>query len=72
MLIDGALVAASDRRRVPDDQPGHRRGARAWRPTPPPADLDRAIGAARRAFDESSWSTDVALRVRCLRQLQRR
>ena len=33
------------------------------------ADMDRAIGAARRAFDESSWSTDVALRVRCLRQL---
>ena len=34
------------------------------------ADLDDAIGAARRAFDESSWSTDVAFRVRCLRQLR--
>jgi aldehyde dehydrogenase (NAD+) len=33
------------------------------------ADLDAAIGAARRAFDESGWSTDVDLRVRCLRQL---
>ncbi|MCD9624082.1 aldehyde dehydrogenase family protein [Rhabdothermincola salaria] len=33
------------------------------------ADLERAIAAARRAFDESGWSTDVALRVRCLRQL---
>ncbi|MCW2549793.1 MAG: aldehyde dehydrogenase, partial [Mycobacterium sp.] len=34
------------------------------------ADMDAAIGAARRAFDEGSWSTDVAFRVRCLRQLQ--
>jgi aldehyde dehydrogenase (NAD+) len=28
-----------------------------------------AIAAARRAFDTTSWSTDVALRVRCLEQL---
>ena len=34
------------------------------------ADMDAAITAARRAFDEGIWSTDVALRVRCLRQLQ--
>lgn len=34
------------------------------------ADMDAAIGAARRAFDESGWSTDVALRVRCVRQLR--
>ena len=33
-------------------------------------DIDAAIAAARRAFDETSWSTDVAFRVRCLRQLQ--
>ena len=33
-------------------------------------DLDAAIAAARRAFDETRWSTDVALRIRCLRQLQ--
>jgi len=32
------------------------------------ADMDAAIGAARRAFDETSWSTDIALRVRVLRQ----
>ncbi|MDO9457630.1 aldehyde dehydrogenase [Nocardioides sp.] len=32
-------------------------------------DVDAAIAAARRAFDESDWSTDVDLRVRCLRQL---
>ena len=32
-------------------------------------DIDRAIAAARRAFDETGWATDVDLRVRCLRQL---
>ena len=35
-----------------------------------PDDLDEALDAARRAFDDTGWSTDVALRVRCLRQLQ--
>jgi aldehyde dehydrogenase (NAD+) len=34
------------------------------------ADMDRAIEAARRAFDSTDWSTDVALRVRCIRQLR--
>ncbi|WP_254126970.1 aldehyde dehydrogenase [Aquihabitans sp. G128] len=34
------------------------------------ADLDAAIGAARRAFDTTDWSTDPAFRARCLRQLQ--
>ena len=33
-------------------------------------DMDEAIGAARRAFDETSWSTDKELRKRCLFQLQ--
>ncbi len=35
-----------------------------------PADVDAAISAARLAFDKTNWSTDVALRVRSLRQLQ--
>jgi aldehyde dehydrogenase (NAD+) len=35
-----------------------------------PADMDAAIGAARQAFDSSDWSTNLALRVACLRQLQ--
>ncbi|MBB3749920.1 aldehyde dehydrogenase (NAD+) [Mycolicibacterium sp. BK634] len=34
------------------------------------ADMDRAIAAARSAFDDSDWSRDVALRVHCLRQLR--
>ena len=33
------------------------------------AEMQRAIGAARRAFDESDWSTNRALRRRCLEQL---
>ncbi len=56
------------RRDVPDPQPGHRdeigAGARRHR-----RDVDAAIAAARRAFDETDWSTNVELRVRCLRQL---
>jgi aldehyde dehydrogenase (NAD+) len=33
-------------------------------------DMGRAIDAARRAFDDTDWSTNVELRVRCIRQLQ--
>jgi aldehyde dehydrogenase (NAD+) len=35
------------------------------------SDMDRAIGAARRAFDQTSWSTDTAFRVACVRQLHK-
>jgi aldehyde dehydrogenase (NAD+) len=34
------------------------------------ADMQRAIDAARRAFDETGWSTDRALRKHCLEQLR--
>ena len=34
------------------------------------ADMHRAIDAARRAFDETDWSTDRSFRKRCLEQLQ--
>lgn len=33
------------------------------------ADMHRAIDAARRSFDETDWSTNHALRKRCLEQL---
>jgi aldehyde dehydrogenase (NAD+) len=33
-------------------------------------EMQRAIDAARRAFDDTDWSTDRALRKRCLQQLQ--
>jgi len=35
-----------------------------------PDDVRRAVDAARRAFDETSWSTDHKLRARCIEQLQ--
>ncbi|MEY8014167.1 aldehyde dehydrogenase [Mycobacterium servetii] len=35
-----------------------------------PDDMGRAIDAARRAFDDTDWSRDTALRVRCVRQLR--
>jgi len=34
------------------------------------ADVHRAIDAARRAFDETTWSTDRAFRKHCLEQFQ--
>ena len=34
------------------------------------ADMDRAIAAARRAFDTTAWAVDSELRVRCVRQLR--
>ena len=33
-------------------------------------DMDRAIAAARRAFDESDWPTNHAFRLQCLQQLK--
>lgn len=33
-------------------------------------DMDAAIAAARRAFDDTGWATDRVLRKRCLAQLQ--
>ena len=33
------------------------------------ADMNRAIDAARRSFDETDWSTNHQLRKRCLEQL---
>src|ERR1700712_3229163 len=33
------------------------------------ADMERAVGAARRAFDETDWSRDLDFRFHCLTQL---
>jgi aldehyde dehydrogenase (NAD+) len=35
-----------------------------------PEEMEAAIAAARRAFDETDWSTNVAFRRKCLAQLQ--
>ena len=67
-LIDGKLVGASDGATYPILNPAN--GTQIGvAPDGTAADMEAAIAAARRAFDETDWSTDHALRLRCLRQL---
>ncbi|MDB5670935.1 MAG: Aldehyde Dehydrogenase [Alphaproteobacteria bacterium] len=68
MLIDGALVPASSGAVFDNINPATEAvigvtadGTRE--------DFDRAIGAARRAFDTGSWSRDNTFRAHCLRQI---
>jgi aldehyde dehydrogenase (NAD+) len=69
LYVDGSLVPASDGGAMPvvDPSTGEQIGEAADGTA---ADMERAIAAARRAFDETPWSHDAALRGRCLRQLQ--
>jgi aldehyde dehydrogenase (NAD+) len=68
LLVDGKLVPARDGRTFENVNPA------TEEVLGPCADASRddvlhAVAAARRAFDETGWSTDAALRARCLRQL---
>jgi len=67
-LIDGQLVAASNGASFDNIDPATEEvlGSCA---DGTKEDMEAAITAARRAFDESDWSHDHALRARCLRQL---
>lgn len=67
-LVDGVLGAASGGATYPilDPATGLEIGVA---PDSTTDDVEAAIAAARRAFDQTDWSTNVALRVRCLRQL---
>jgi aldehyde dehydrogenase (NAD+) len=69
MLIDGALVDAATGRTFANINPATEEnlGSVADGST---TEMHRAIDAARRAFDETDWSTNRALRKRCLEQLQ--
>jgi len=69
LLVDGELLGASDGGTFPvvDPSTGATIGEAADGTT---ADMERAIAAARRAFDETSWSGDAGFRARCIRQLQ--
>lgn len=69
MLIDGELVESASGGQFDNLSPatGLVLGSTAAGDA---RDMDRAIGAARRAFDHTSWSTDRDLRKRCLAQLQ--
>lgn len=68
LLIDGMLVAGGAGR-FPTVNPATEEvlGTAA---NADAADMDRAIEAARRAFDSTDWATDTELRVRCIRQLR--
>lgn len=67
MLIDGELITADNA----FDNIGPATGSVLGETSAASAgDMERAIGAARRAFDAGGWATDAALRTRCLGQLQ--
>ena len=66
LLIDGNLIDPG--RTYPTSNPATGETI-AQAPDATVADAEAAIAAARRAFDKTDWSTNVELRVRCLRQL---
>ena len=68
LLIDGALVAAEGGRTFESINPATEEVI-SQSADATTADAERAIGAARRAFDETSWATDRDFRARCLGQL---
>jgi acyl-CoA reductase-like NAD-dependent aldehyde dehydrogenase len=68
MLIDGKLVTAD--RTYPSVNPATGQ-VLEQAPDASVADAQAAIAAARRAFDTTSWATDVAFRARCLDQLHK-
>ena len=69
MLIDGKLVDADSGATFPNINPATEEvlGVVADASA---TEMHRAIDAARRAFDETDWSTNRPLRKRCLEQLQ--
>jgi aldehyde dehydrogenase (NAD+) len=68
LLVDGKLRGAADAATFDIVNPATEEVIGAA-PAATDEDVDAAVAAARRAFDETTWSTDVAFRVRCLRQL---
>ncbi|WP_280270743.1 aldehyde dehydrogenase family protein, partial [Nocardia wallacei] len=69
MLVDGELTGSGSGATFDNVNPatGAVLGSTAAADS---GDMLRAIAAARRAFDETDWSTNRALRRRCLDQLQ--
>ena len=69
LFIDGELVDAASGRTYPNINPATEEvmGQVADAGS---EDMDRAIAAARRAFDSTDWSTNHAFRVHCLAQLR--
>lgn len=69
MFIDGQLCWAQSGRTYPNINPATEEEIGQVADAGP-EDMERAIAAARRAFDETDWSTNHAFRASCLRQLE--
>jgi aldehyde dehydrogenase (NAD+) len=69
LLIDGQLVPAEGGRTYPNVDPATEQ-VLGETSDASPADADRAIAAARLAFDTTRWATESDFRARCLEQLQ--
>jgi aldehyde dehydrogenase (NAD+) len=69
MLIGGELVEAASGKRFDNVNPATE-AVLGQVADASPEDMQRAITSARKAFDESDWSTNRGLRQRCLQQLQ--
>ncbi|WP_330255703.1 aldehyde dehydrogenase family protein [Nocardia sp. NBC_00565] len=68
LLIDGQLIATEQTFESLNPATGEVYG---YAPDATLAHTEAAIAAARRAFDTTTWSTDVEFRARCLDQLHR-
>ncbi len=68
MLIDGSLDGAASGQTLPSVNPANGEIV-GYAPDCTAADAERAIAAARRAFDTTAWSTNLELRIECLKQL---
>ena len=69
LLIDGQLVPAASGNTYNNINPADNSVAGVCADAGV-ADMERAIAAARRAFDETDWSTNHAFRAKCLKQLR--
>jgi len=69
LLIDGKLVPASGGKEFPNINPATEETI-GHAPDGTVEDIERAIGAARRAFDAGDWANDSEYRRSCLLQLQ--
>src|SRR3954452_1842813 len=69
MLLDGKLVEATGGRTYENIKPATEAAIGSVADASA-ADMEGAITAARRAFDETTWSTDRAFRKACLQQLR--
>jgi aldehyde dehydrogenase (NAD+) len=66
LLIDGWLIEARETSASLNPATGEVLG---WAPDATAVEAEASVAAARRAFDTTTWSTDVELRIRCLDQL---